>query len=176
LPPIDPDLPPNPERSPYAVSLKDVVMRFSTTPERQVVMKGFLNYRAQLHRMGIAEGFQWLDGSFFEDVETIERRPSRDVDVVSFFHSPCELNLSEEDAPLLDQSVTKLRFKVDAYSVELDQLTPRELTLWSAYLYSMWSYRRTQVWKGFLQIELAPTEDAEAIAWLSQFEEAEGQR
>lgn len=58
---------------------------------------------------------------------------------------------------------------VDAYIVELDQVTPCELTFLAAYWYSMWSHRRTQAWKGFLQIELAPTEDAEALAWLDQF-------
>ncbi|MEF8753984.1 MAG: hypothetical protein V5B60_08610 [Accumulibacter sp.] len=170
LPPIDPDLPTSPDRSPYPVSLKDVVMRFSTSPERQSVLKGFLGYRAELHRLGLADGFQWIDGSFLEDVETIERRVPRDIDVVSFFHTPANVSVSDEDARLFDQAVAKDRFKVDAYFVELDQVTPRELTFWSAYWYSMWSHRRTQAWKGFLQIELAPTEDAEALAWLAQFE------
>src|SRR5487761_2501263 len=169
LPPIDPDFPASPDRSPYPVSLMDVVMRFSATPERQAILKGFLGYRAELHRIGLADGFQWLDGSFFEDVEIIEHRSPRDVDVVSFFCTPVDMNVSSEDARLFDQSVAKDRFKVDAYFVELDQITPRELALWSAYWYSMWSHRRTQAWKGFLQIELAPTEDEEAMAWLEQF-------
>jgi len=41
LPPIDPNLPTSPDRSPYPVSLRDVVMRFSTSPQRRAVMKGF---------------------------------------------------------------------------------------------------------------------------------------
>lgn len=175
LPPIDPDLPTSPDRSPYPVSLKDVVMRFSTSPERQAVLKGFLGYRAELHRLGFADGFQWIDGSFLEDVELIERRVPRDIDVVSFLSTPANINVSDEDAQLFDQAVAKDRFKVDAYFVELDQVTPRELAFWSAYWYSMWSHRRTQAWKGFLQIELAPTEDAEALAWLAQFEGTGGQ-
>jgi hypothetical protein len=170
LPPIDPTLPISPARSPYPVSLKDVVMRFSTSPKRQAVLKGFLGYRAELHRLGIATGFQWIDGSFFEDVETIEQRAPKDIDVVTFFHSPPSFDLSDADAQFFEQSVAKDRFKVDAYYVEFEQLTPRELAFWSAYWYSMWAHRRTQVWKGFLQIELADTDDAEALAWLIQTE------
>ena len=175
LPPIDPELPASPYRSPYPVSLKDVVMRFSTSPERRAVLKGFLGYPGELHRIGIEDGIQWIDGSFLEDVETIEHRAPRDLDVVSFFNTPNDLNISEEDIKLFDQAVAKDRFSIDAYFVELNQVSPRELTLLSAYWYSMWAHRRTHDWKGFLQVELAPTEDPEALAWLFQFEEAGGQ-
>lgn len=89
-------------------------------------------------------------------------------------NTPPGLNISEEDALLFDQAVSKQRFSVDAYFVELNQVSPRELTLLSAYWYSMWAHRRTQAWKGFLQLELTPTEDAEALAWLAQFEAAGG--
>lgn len=149
-------------------------MRFSTSPERQAVLKGFLGYRAELQRLGLTEGFQWIDGSFLEDVETIERRSPRDIDVVSFFHT-AGARVSDEDAQIFDQAVAKARFNVDAYFVELDQIPPRELAFWSAYWYSMWSHRRTQAWKCFLQIELAPTEDAEAMDWLAQFDGTGGQ-
>src|SRR5260370_40008152 len=86
LPPIDPEVPTSPERSPYPVSLKDLVMRFATTQERKAILIGFLNYRAILHRFGATEGFQWLDGSFMEEVEVLERRAPKDIDVVSFIH------------------------------------------------------------------------------------------
>lgn len=168
FPPIDASAPTSPARSPYPVSLKDVVMRFALTPERRSVLIGFLNYRAALHGLGLTEGFQWLDGSFFEDVETIERRAPRDIDVVSFYHTAADLTLTDSQALLFDQAATKAKYKVDAYIVELNQITPRELVFWSAYWYSMWSHRRNQVWKGFLRVELAPTDDAEALAWLQQ--------
>ena len=88
LPPIDPELPTSPQRSPYSVTLLDVVMRFSTSAERRKVLRGFLDYRAGLHKMGFCNGFQWLDGSFLEDVEILERRPPKDIDVVSFLRAP----------------------------------------------------------------------------------------
>lgn len=54
LPPVNPDLLASPVRSPYAVSLKDLIMRFATTVQRQVVLKGLLDHRAELHRLGIS--------------------------------------------------------------------------------------------------------------------------
>lgn len=171
LPPIDENVPISPERSPYLVSLKDVVMRFSTSPDRSAILIGFLKYRAELHRIGIVDGFQWLDGSFLENIEIIERRPPNDIDVVTFCGLTANLTLTPENEQLFDQPFVKSTYKVDSYFVELDSLPPRELTAWSVYWYSMWSHRRTEIWKGFLQIELAPTEDIEAKAWLDQLDQ-----
>lgn len=58
LPAIDAARPTSPERSPYPVSLLDVVTRFGTSPERRAILGGFLGYRAELHRLGLKEGFQ----------------------------------------------------------------------------------------------------------------------
>lgn len=173
LPPIDPELPTSPQRSPYSVTLLDVVMRFATSPERRRVLTGFLNYRAALHQVGICAGFQWLDGSFLEDVETLERRPPRDLDVVTFLHSPA--NFATADLTALDRDNAKAQFQVDAYFVELDEVPPDRLVHQSAYWYSMWSHRRDQAWKGFLQIDLAASDDVEAREWLANFEVAEVQ-
>lgn len=173
LPPIDPELPTSPKRSPYAVTLLDVVMRFSTSPERRSVLTGFLNYRAALHKIGICEGFQWLDGSFLEDVEVLERRAPRDMDVVTFMHSPA--NFSTVDLTALDRDSAKALFQVDAYFVELDEVPPDSLVHQSAYWYSMWSHRRNQAWKGFLRIDLAANDDKQAAEWLANFDVAEVQ-
>jgi hypothetical protein len=173
LPPIDPELPISPKRSPYPVTLLDVVMRFSTSPERRSVLTGFLDYRAALHEIGICEGFQWLDGSFLEDVETLERRAPRDMDVVTFMHTPA--NFAGTDLAALDPGSAKTLFQVDAYMVELDELELGELVFYSAYWYSMWSHRRNQAWKGFLQIGLPATDDAQARQWLANFDVTEVQ-
>jgi hypothetical protein len=47
-------------------------------------------------------------------------------------------------------------------------MTAERLVAQSSYWYSMWSHRRNQAWKGFLQIDLAPSQDVEALAWLQQ--------
>lgn len=173
LPPIDTLSPASSLRSPYQVSLLDVVMRFATSPERRLVLRGFLDYRTLLRRTGICEGFQWLDGSFVEDVETLERHAPKDIDVVTFSRTPIYFSRTPEDLALLDHDAAKLTFLVDSYFVEMDELTPEMVVAQSAYWYSMWSHRRTQVWKGFLQVDLAATSDLQAQQWLAQFDAEE---
>ena len=169
LPPHDERNPTGQARSPYRASLVDFVERFASSPERVAIVRGFLDYRAALHRLGYVTGFQWLDGSFSEDVERVEGRPPRDVDVVSFVHAPSAASAATEgDEVALDHDGAKERFLVDGYFVELDELDSRSIVAWSAYWYSMWSHRRTQTWKGFVQVELAPGQDADAAAALDQ--------
>jgi hypothetical protein len=167
LPPVDSVRPTSSERSPYRVSLLDLVMRFSTSPQRQTVLRGFLAYRAELHRIGLFEGFQWINGSFLENVEAVENRPPRDIDVVTFA-ATTGISPGDNDAHLFDCAKTRGRFHVDAYFVEFDQISPQELIHWSAYWYSIWSHNRSLAWKGFLQVELVQSEDAEADAFLIQ--------
>ena len=175
LPPTDPADPSSVERSPYPVALLDVVLRFATSPERCKVLKGFLDYRAALHGMGLVSGFQWLDGSFTEQVETLERRPPKDIDVVTFVHTPDDFDPSDEQIGVLDHDAAKARFLVDSYFVEINQEPPEVLVERSAYWYSMWSHRRNQAWKGYLQIDLNPEHDADAREHLTLLDAQEAQ-
>jgi hypothetical protein len=88
IPPIDTTRPTSRERSPYFVSLSDFVLRFGTSADRRRILDGFLRYRARLHAAGLVKGFQWLDGSFLENVERIESRPPKDLDVVRYYRLP----------------------------------------------------------------------------------------
>lgn len=169
LPPINTAQPVSVDRSPYVVSLTDYVLRFSDTGERRAVLSGFLEYRAALHAAGLVDGFQWLDGSFLERVELLENRALNDLDVVTFYQLPAGKTQSEvlAAAPaLFDHGRLKTQYRVDAYIVDLG-MKPERLTRLSAYWYSMWSHRRNQLWKGFVQVDLAPAEDASASATLA---------
>jgi len=118
--------------------------------------------------MGMDTGFQWLNGSFSENIELIEHRPPGDVDVVTFTHRGDDFfdALTEEQIRLLgDTEWIKERFKVDFYVQSL-QDDPEILVSMSAYWYSMWSHRRSRQWKGFLKLDLAPHQDADALALL----------
>lgn len=168
LPPIDPVNPTSVERSPYPVALLDVILRFATSPERCKVLKGFLDYRAALHGMGLVNGFQWLDGSFTEQVETLERRSPRDIDVVTFVYTPDDFAPTDEQIGMLEHDAAKAQFLVDSYFVEINQLPVEAIVQQSAYWYSMWSHRRNQAWKGYLQIDLSPAYDADARECLTQ--------
>ncbi len=170
LPPINPVQPTGAERSPYSVSLLDVVMRFATSAERRRVLLGLLEFRAALHQIGLADGFQWLDGSFMEQVEKLENRAPRDVDVVTFINVPDDFDLSEDDLAVFDHDVVKEQFLVDSYLVELNLLPADNLVRKSAYWYSMWSHRRNQDWKGYLQVDLNPIHDKEARSYLERVE------
>lgn len=168
IPPINAESPTDSNRSPYTVSLKDLIIHFATSPERRDILQGFLNYRRALHEMGLDSGFQWLDGSFMENVEALENRPPNDMDVVSFLNIPKNFAPSTEDLLIFNPVIAKERFKVDAYTVEMNLMPPEQVISRSAYWYSMWSHRRNQAWKGFLKIDLNPSEDAEATAWLER--------
>ena len=167
LPPINPASPTSVDRSPYEVSLTDLILHFNTSPERQAILTGLLDFREALHEIRLVEGFQWLDGSFLENVEATEKRAPRDIDVVTFYHMPVgqtQESLLLQNGPLFMPQETKVRFHVDAYFVQLDGGTPEPLVSSAAYWYSMWSHRRSGDWKGYLRIDLSPNHDQAARA------------
>ncbi|MBF0311758.1 MAG: hypothetical protein HQL56_19780 [Magnetococcales bacterium] len=158
LPPVDVE----DNRSPYQVSLWRFVARFNTSAERQSILKGLLNYRKELHAAGLVQGFQWVDGSFVENVERLEGRPPRDLDVVTFFDLPSgwdQRALRGKFPNLFDRDRVKSSHSVDAYyqlrkGSDLDRLI-EQTTYWYGHL----SHRRDDRWKGFIQVDLSPEED-----------------
>lgn len=167
LPPIDVLNPTSVERSPYRVALTDVLVRFATSKERRQILRGWLGYRAALHSMGLTDGFQWLDGSFLEQVETLENRPPQDMDVVTFTNFPAGLAPTPQQMAALDKQAAKQTYQVDGYFVDLS-LPADKLARRCAYWYSMWSHRRDQAWKGYLEVDLNPAHDQQATDYLNQ--------
>ncbi|WP_295448890.1 hypothetical protein [uncultured Thiodictyon sp.] len=110
-----------------------------------------------------------MNGSFLEHIEVLERRPPNDLDVVSFVQYPNGLSQREFLArfPHLvptdpqAQQALKATYQVDGYLVDLG-MTPERLVGRAAYWYSLWSHRRDDTWKGYLAVDLAPTEDPAA--------------
>lgn len=87
LPPIYPgDLGHSPNRSPYPINMSKIVSILGFSEPRQAILQGLLNYRAALYDLGIVQGFQWIGGSFVEDIERLECRNPNDVDVVTFLN------------------------------------------------------------------------------------------
>lgn len=167
LPPINSLSATSADRSPYEVTLLDLVMRFATSQARCQILQGFLAYRSELHAMGLQQGFQWVNGSFAENVELLEMRDPKDVDVVTFLHLPTPFNPTPRQDLVLDHDHAKATFRVDAYIVEINLLPLDNLIKQSTYWYSMWSHRRNQAWKGYLQVDLSPAEDAATQTWLA---------
>jgi len=165
LPPMNPANPTSPERSPYQASLTDLILRFATSHDRKTILDGFLRFRKELHAVGLKQGFQWLDGSFLENIEGIEDRSPHDLDVITFFslpHHQTQQNLFSANPRIFTPANNKERYRIDAYFVELKHKNPDYLIRKSIYWYSLWSHRRNDLWKGYLQVDLSPREDEAA--------------
>jgi hypothetical protein len=158
--------------SPYEASMSELVRRFATTEERIAILDGLLSYRHALAQVGILDGFQWIDGSFVENVELSRNRPPQDVDIITFAYRP---NAVTSDAAWLDffrnhqelfhPALTKDRYKCDAYYIDLEKhgnLLVDDTRYWSG----LFSHQRsTFLWKGMVRIPLR-SDDDQAQAWL----------
>lgn len=155
--------------SPYPCTTLDLCRQFGTTHERRAILESFLDFRDRLLGEGLCQGFQWLDGSFLENVELRERRAPRDLDVVTVywgydlaFQSDLAKRFPDFAKPLL----SKANFKLDHYPLDagFDPFKTVELT---RYWIQLFSHNRLGVWKGMLKIDLnTPVDDTEARAEL----------
>jgi hypothetical protein len=92
------------------------------------VLDGFIRYRRALHEAGLRKGFQWLNGSFAEDVERVEGRPPNDVDVVTFYELPegtTQRVIAEKNPQLLNHAGIREKYNVDGYFVSLGSCPDR---------------------------------------------------
>jgi len=171
LPPYDPANTTSFNRSPYSVSIIQLVDTYSFTLERKEILKGFLKYRSELYKKGVVSGFQWINGSFTTDIETLESRPPGDIDVVTFFNLPIgetQISFMPQVRNLITPKNTKNLYKVDAYAMVLGQTLNYTLIQWITYWYSMWSHRKSDnLWKGYLEVPLSPEDDLQAIRLLN---------
>lgn len=162
----------SPERSPYPISILDFIQKFALSTERIEILIGFLKYRKAIYLSGIETGFQWVNGSFVENIESIDERAPNDIDVVTFSNLyqtiPDYPNWAKSNSSFLNNPIAKRQYKVDSYWVDMDigfnEYSIERCTYW----YSMWSHQRdTNIWKGFFVISLSPNDDNEAIRYLS---------
>lgn len=153
----DPRLPA--DLSPYQCSPIEICDRFNTSPPRQQILTGLFELRRALIDAGI-NGFQWMGGSFVEDIEAQEARSPNDIDVVTFVETPADqavinaivlanLNL------IVD---TKATYHVDHFLLPLAS-APKLLVEFSKYWYGLFSHRRDRIWKGMLVSPLVNVAD-----------------
>lgn len=147
--------------SPYEVEMSDLVLRYSTSPERVKILTGLIEYRKALTAIGVASGFQWIDGSFVEDVEAIRGRPPGDVDIVTFAHRPTNdpnelYKMIVSNPNLFEPKITKATYHCDAYFVDLST-DPALVVDDAAYWFGLFSHQRgtAATWKGMIKISLA---------------------
>ena len=155
--------------SPYPASSSDVAQHFATSQRRCEILQGWLDYRARLLNLGMT-GFQWIDGSFCEDLTRANREPG-DIDVVTFWAPPeqTDPDAFEEDLwakhrALVDPKLTKQTFQTDAYFVRLENKEWAPVVL-VHYWFGLFSHRRNDsAWKGIVQVPLDAGDDARAYA------------
>lgn len=169
LPPINAAQPVSAERSPYLVSLTDYVLRLGDTPARRTVLDGLLHIAP---RSGPRASCRASSGSMAasSNMWNESRGEPNDMDVVTFYRLPPDRSqrdlVSARPALFLDHAIVKRSYRVDGYLEHLG-MEPERLTRRSAYWYSVWSHRRDQHWKRFVQVDLATSEDTFATATLA---------
>lgn len=157
------------EMSPYPASLVEIANKMCASNERKAIMRGLLDYRQQLATIGLQEGFQWLSGSFMENIETLESRPPKDIDLVTFVHRPAAVQADPDwhafvNQPLLNPKQVKATFQCHCYFVDLDS-DPTGIVSQTRYWFGLFSHRRGGLWKGMLQLSLAVSaDDTDALA------------
>lgn len=159
--------------SPYLATTVELVQRFGTSSERIQILNGLLNFRVELQQYGLINGFQWLDGSFLEDIEIQENRPPRDLDLVTMFWGydlTFQHGLVQQIPEFANSNLSKKNYMLDHYGVDagLDPSITIELT---RYWVQLFSHNRNKVWKGMIKIALnTPNEDALAIQSLQNLQ------
>ena len=146
-------------RSPYRSTLLEFVSRFAITDARILICHGLIKYRAELRQLGV-QGFQWLDGSFVEDVENfrLQKPQPADIDVVTF------ANFEQHHRVPLEQlrNRSKEQHHVDGYFVSLSE-PDAVIVEWTAYWFGLFSHRRADsAWKGMIQVDLGAS-DQDAV-------------
>ena len=155
--------------SPYACTSLELCEKFSYTNERIEILTGFINFRLRMNELDIKTGFQWLDGSFLEDIESKENRAPRDLDLVTFYRN---ISLDRQNEIIktfpefANPEAAKEKYYMDHYPVDYGYNPDTTVEL-SRYWVQLFSHNRDQVWKGMLRLELnTPDIDTDALLYL----------
>lgn len=151
------------EMSPFLCTTIELCEKFGNTPERRRILKRYLEFRMRLRSAGISKGFQWLDGSFMEDIEKQQNRPPNDLDLVTFFwgYDLEEVARAKAEFPAFGgRSIAKRDYDLDHFSVDAG-INPLITIEFTRYYGLLFSHNREGVWKGMLRIDLHTVADDE---------------
>lgn len=162
--------------SPYDCSIIELCHRFATSNERIAILEGFISFREKMTSEDITSGYQWLDGSFLEDIEALEKRPPKDIDVVTFYAGKFEKapgiivdvnkNIISNFIEFAKPRLAKVKYRVDNQPVDIST-NPFTIIEATRFWIQLFTHRRNQVWKGILRIPInTPVEDQQALQYL----------
>ena len=156
--------------SPYPCSILELCHRFDTSIERIEILKGLVKFRQTMTANGIISGFQWIDGSFLENIEISEIRPPNDIDVVTFFgglNHTKQNNIKNKFPEFADPVLAKKKFKVDHYPVDYSY-SPDVTVEMTRYWIQLFTHNRNNVWKGILRVPInTQIDDQQASNYLN---------
>ncbi len=160
------------DRSPYKSTITDFVRRYAKSPERIIILKSLLEYRRKLKNVGITDGFQWLNGSFVEDIELNRNKSPKDIDVVTLAKPPTMekqewVEIINNNKELWHSEKSKEEFQCDTYFIDLN--APPEYVVGLAnYWFGLFSHQRESLlWKGVVQVRIICSDD-EALEILNE--------
>lgn len=168
-----------PDRSPYWVTMPELVAAFGTTPHRSALLRNLIAYRTLLAQEGYVGGIQFIDGSFVENVEALENRDPSDIDVFSILSAPPRYltdpaawqatGLPFWNAEVANRDLNKQRFSLDTFAVLFEEIQAHPINYINQiiYWYGLFSHQReTFAWKGFAGLALDPAADQAALSQL----------
>jgi hypothetical protein len=179
LPPVAGSDPTDMDRSPYIVTMRELVQKFGTTPHRKQLLQNLIAYRNIISSGGYISGLQFLDGSFVENVEIHSNREPRDIDIFSLLNLPVRYMEDPQSwqqggfkfwaEEIQNHPRNKERFQLDTYATLVEEFQLPGLLKNVMYWYSLFSHQRdTFAWKGFVAVALDPAQDAEALSLLGE--------
>lgn len=173
IPPFTGNGPARGVQSPYWVSMVDMAAALGTSNWRRGLLQNLLTYRGILYAEGYQAGFQFVDGSFVENVEALQGREPGDIDVLSFLEKPpkyignshawLSAGMDFWNLEIADWQRNKTRFHLDTYATLIEDALVEDIMYW----HGLFSHQRaTYNWKGYLRVALDPADDAAALTVL----------
>lgn len=159
--------------SPFKCNLLELCERFATSKERVEILKGLFFFRKAMFDHNILLGYQWLYGSFTENIEAIENRSPNDLDVATFYQGAPDTNAAhwkEVFPEFVSSRLSKEKYKLDQTSYPILVAPPSHVIHVDIVsdLIQLFTHTRKGVWKGILRLELnTPAEDEKAINYLN---------
>lgn len=142
--------------SPYKSDIMEFCQHFAKTPERIAILKGFVSFRLECLKYGIQLGYQWIDGSFVENVEVSQSRDPHDIDVVTMFalsDPNQQIAIANNFPAFVDTRLSKVRYKVDHYPCLVNAspfATIENVKYWN----QLFGHNRAGIWKGMIELPL----------------------
>lgn len=157
--------------APYVVPAHEFARRFGTTLNRVTLLDGLYRMRRRQREVGIAQGFQWIGGSFLRT----DREPP-DIDVVTFHFPPPSWTSPEVRQAMIEREVDVFQpqhimalYRCDARTVEIGHWA--SLIRWTVYWSTLFSFEKASYHAdpraprriGFIQLSLLAPDDDEPM-------------